>query len=234
MSRPNLEECRFALSEAEQGRSNLFDRIVECCERDLARRTLLGRPRENTVTRFLIRAFLAAANYEVDRFRILIAAGAHTVVDGGQVLARCAREEFLAGVTGLLAAGVDANARGDDGRGALHHLLGHPPKSEARVCEILDYLVASKADVCGRKGEETPLHCAACCAGPVVIERLLAAGAQANVPNLFGQTPIFRAMWNPNKQAVMALLLRSGADTGVRDQLNMTYVDHEALFPRGP
>ena len=83
----------------------------------------------------------------------------------------------------------------------------------------------------------TLLHYAAFDANPAVIDALLAAGADVNVPAQLGLTPLYlAAMWNENL-AVIEALLAAGADVNVPAQLGLTplmqaleYNDNSAVF----
>ena len=59
----------------------------------------------------------------------------------------------------------------------------------------------------------TPLHHAAAFATPATVKRLLAAGANANVKNRYGATPLHRAIGD---EAKVRLLLDAGADKNAR------------------
>ena len=64
---------------------------------------------------------------------------------------------------------------------------------------------------------ETPLHRAGHNKNPTVVEMLLAAGAEIEARDEYGETPLHRAaQWSGNP-AVVELLLSAGADPNARD-----------------
>jgi ankyrin repeat protein len=126
-------------------------------------------------------------------------------------LIEASRNDDVAAVKSLLAAGVDVNAPSGDGATALHWAAQNDDLA------LADLLLAkgAKADSATDLGV-TPLWIAARNSSPTMIERLLAAGADPNRAPSSGHTPLMTVARLGDARAV-GLLLAKGADPNARE-----------------
>jgi TonB family protein len=121
---------------------------------------------------------------------------------------------------------TDVRAQVDSGT-ALHRVFGASAPPEA-IAAAVALLVDAKADVRARNSVgTTPLIIASWRSTPETIDRLVAAGANVNEPNLPTAgltTPLHAAALNGKVENVSALL-RHGADVSARDANKMTPLD---------
>lgn len=125
----------------------------------------------------------------------------------------------------LLRRGADVKRLGDFG-GALSHAVGVDGK-----LEIVKRLLAAGADVNERsliENNETPIFCACRVGRPDLAKILLEVGADVNIENDWGDTPLWEVCANneaalPAKMQkaypqVVRLLIEYGADVSLRDE----------------
>jgi uncharacterized protein len=164
----------------------------------------------------------AVAANQLDSVNWLIA---HDALDsrgeGGKALRTASLHSHPPIVNALLKAGVDANARGEEGESAIF---------TATAQEILDALLAAGADVnakdhAGRtpiyqtlsvRIEPKPMNEAATSRTKGKLTWLLAHGADVNVLDKEGMTPMMTALAWHNSEAVTALKA-----AGARDQMDL-------------
>ena len=107
----------------------------------------------------------------------------------------------IEGVKKAIAAGVDVNAKDEDGGTPLLYatLSGHK--------EVAELLIAKGADV-NAKNEDghTPLHYAAVMGHKEIAELLIAKGADVNAKGVNGVTPLFGAAWGGRKEIAELLI----------------------------
>lgn len=120
----------------------------------------------------------------------------------------------------LLAAGAPVNDYGDQGDNALIRAV-----SEGRR-DIVKVLLAAKADVNAR-GLKTylgasPIFLASSVGAIEVMEMLLRSGADINLANVQGVTPLMDAAYG--SLSMVKLLLKHGANPGLRDENGNTAI----------
>jgi ankyrin repeat protein len=113
-------------------------------------------------------------------------------------------------VRSLLSQGADPNAPNADGWRPLHVVIGH--LDVGRAVELVRVLLEHGAEVEAWDVDrnETPLLSASVPGGAAVARVLLEAGANANVRNRVGDSPLRQAVWARDRDLV-ELLLRHGA-----------------------
>lgn len=137
----------------------------------------------------------------------------------------------------LLDAGVDVNARDEEGKTALF-IFGEEPPETLRVLleagadvnardnmqrtplhsalgsgeeKMFEALVAAGADLNAQDEDgDTPLHNAFCCSSPITRSRLIELGADLNIKNKAGHTPLDIALSNTEVPTVRQML-KAGA-----------------------
>jgi hypothetical protein len=115
-----------------------------------------------------------------------------------------------------------ARTRDSDGNTPLHHVSGRIGNLDA-----VNRLIASKANVNVRNRlGQIPLHLAASCPRPAIVERLLEAKSDINARDRNGKTPLHYATIF-HQDAVAALLRKRGARTTIKDRFGRTAADIE-------
>ncbi|KAB2966814.1 MAG: hypothetical protein F9K18_05100 [Thermoanaerobaculia bacterium] len=139
---------------------------------------------------------LAAAGADLDAGTVLGPPLLMALADGDEALIRA-----------VLDAGANANVRSEFGTPALIGAIeGGAP------IEVVELLLARKADVAARDGiEATALHAAVRARDLAIVRRLLAAGADVNAAQSNGETPLQTARYNGAPEEIVAALLAAGA-----------------------
>jgi ankyrin repeat protein len=124
----------------------------------------------------------------------------------------------------LLATGNDINSKGQDDRTLLMHAI----LAEDTDVEMIRFLIEHGADVNTRdQGQEwTPLAFAARDQNVEAVRELLRAGALPESRDVFGNTPLFRAVMNrlPSHELVK-MLLNAGADPRRKNNYDVSPLD---------
>lgn len=124
----------------------------------------------------------------------------------------------------LFAAGEDINATDEDGRTYLMHAV----LAENAAPEMIHFLIESGADPNRQdRGQRwSALHFAARDQRSDLVAALIAAGAQVDCLDIFGNTPLWRAVMNqdPNKEVILALLA-AGADPLLKNKHGVSPLD---------
>lgn len=98
-------------------------------------------------------------------------------------------------------------------------------KLEPYFAKIVDILVESGADINKKSNGVTPLHFASNIpqgGSTKLLEHLLKKGANPNIQDFQGSTPLFVANFANNKE-VIDILIRAGADTTIRNNEGLLY-----------
>lgn len=128
----------------------------------------------------------------------------------GEIARAVYRRDFTV-LEGLTAA--EANLRDEDGRTPLMHAVLADDADPAVVALLLDRGTDVNAADAGQRW--TALHFAARDGNEQLVRLLLAAGADVDAVDVFGNTPLWRAVWNTGiGPAPMTVLLHHGADPG--------------------
>lgn len=130
--------------------------------------------------------------------------------DGQTPLMLAAQHSNVPAVQILLQHGARASSPNDAGLTALHFAV-HAP-------EVMQLLLAQKSLIDPRAAGRTPLSYAAEKGTPEVVKMLLDAGAQVNLCDESGKTPLFYAQ----NIEIMQRLLSAGADLAVKDNQGNT------------
>ena len=121
----------------------------------------------------------------------------------------CVYRQDVGGMRKLLASGESPDAQDSDGRTALMHaVLATPPSTQ-----VIATLIKAGANVNVKDHGQgwAALAFAARDCSAEVCDMLLAAGAEIDASDSFGNTALWRAVMATNEETV-ALLLASGAD----------------------
>jgi ankyrin repeat protein len=157
-------------------------------------------------------AALRASNADAEA-TLRQAPGALEAAQPSLVLLIASRSGDAALVAQALARGADPNATDDSGVTPLMAAVAASrigPAALAGAAQIVDQLLAGGADVHARNdGDETALHFAR--RNAEIARRLLQAGADANVADENGRTPLFNAL-EARAIDVARVLLAGGAD----------------------
>lgn len=157
--------------------------------------------------------------------KILVEAGADiNKIDDGTNCALMAAWTFPV-VKVLLEAGADVKAVNSYGSTTLHLA------ATASTVDIIDIIVAlldAGADINARnKNDQTPLHYASQASNPEVITLLVDRGANVNMQDSKGNTPLINAVRGENaKPEVVSFLLDKGADVNIKDESGKRAVDY--------
>ncbi|NEM97381.1 ankyrin repeat domain-containing protein [Pontibacter burrus] len=142
---------------------------------------------------------------------------------------------LMAGI--LLRNGANVNAQDSDGRTALHHTVAGARINNSQLFEqeqvqLLDTLIKYKADLNIKDKEGNTALTAALHStsgqhlGIMELEKLLASGANPNIQNNEGKTPLILACeLNSNFEIILALI-QAGADPKLRDQSGKAAIDY--------
>ncbi len=98
---------------------------------------------------------------------------------------------------------------------------------------VIQALVKGGADVDERDSDGmTALHWAVLAHHPEVVKALLAAGANANAVDHFGYTPLlYAATVDFGDAETVTMLLKAGADPGIKDKKGETALAHASQYP---
>jgi uncharacterized protein len=123
--------------------------------------------------------------------------------------------------TRLLKAGFDPNVKDADGRTALMHAVIDGKD------EIVDLLITHGSDVNTQDDRGfSALHFAAQNYRVKTAEALLRAGAAVDVRDGFGNTPLWRAVFNSQGRGeIIKLLLEHGADRQAKNKSGKSPID---------
>ncbi len=100
-------------------------------------------------------------------------------------------------------------------------------KNEPYYTQIADILLQHGADINKKSNGIAPLHFAANVPhgeNPIFLKYLLAKGADVNIRDFQGSTPLFVANFADNKE-VIDLLIQNGADVNIRNNKGVLYKD---------
>lgn len=124
----------------------------------------------------------------------------------------------------LLAAGADINGTDEDGRTPLVHAVLDSDPNPSFIRHLLEEGAAP--DIADANQHWTALHFAAQAQVPDVIRLLVEARAKVDAQDVFGNTPLWRAVMTPHpKTAVIDVLLRGGADPATRNSHGVSPLD---------
>lgn len=111
----------------------------------------------------------------------------------------------------LLAAGADVNGRDEDGRTALMHAVLDSDPNRSFIRYLLEQGAAP--DIADANQRWTALHFAAQAQDADVVAMLIEAGSRVDSQDVFGNTPLWRAVMAPHPNpAIIELLVSAGAD----------------------
>lgn len=99
------------------------------------------------------------------------------------------------------------------------------PKVEKTILPMMELLIRNGADINGSSAIGTPLHLAASGKSLVILYYLLDKGAEPNVRDASGATPLFSAARALNRKGV-DMLLKFGANPKLRDKDGKLYSDY--------
>lgn len=124
--------------------------------------------------------------------------------------------------------GADVNGE-YDGKSLLHFAIDN---CENNYSEIIEFLINSGANInsCESYLKETPLHrlCARAKPRIEIVKSLLDRGANVNIENVSGKTPIFYCNFNFSLE-LLDLLVKHGADINHKDKYKNTILHDDFL-----
>jgi ankyrin repeat protein len=124
----------------------------------------------------------------------------------------------------LLAAGADIDGADKDGRTPLMHAVLDSNPDPSFIRHLLES--GATPEITDTNQRWTALHFAAQAQVPDVVFLLVAAGAQVDAQDAFGNTPLWRAVMTPYPNtAVIDILLRGGADPMMRNGHGVSPLD---------
>jgi uncharacterized protein len=134
----------------------------------------------------------AARTGQLGSVKLLLAAGLGVNAERGEALRQAARQDHLEVLAELLARGADPTLEDRQGRNALHHAV-----SAGRL-DVTRRLLAERPDVDAvRDGKPLLLH-AVLSGRPALVALLLEAGADPNILDTDGRSPLDHARRLPN------------------------------------
>ena len=143
----------------------------------------------------------------------------------GTAIHSCAHFGHVKMAEFLIEKGSNVSAVVEDGRGALHSLVGGERPEEAMVT----LLVKAGADVEARWNMDTPLHAAACTRNVRIVQRLLDLGANPDAVAEGGARPLHFAA-SASNAATVRCLLEAGQNVQVTDRNGRTPLHKAALY----
>lgn len=203
-----------------QGRNVLQELVFNGIPADSALVARLGRSGATGTLRRKDRVVLAARRADLPALEQLLSEHPEMVdtaddVDGEPLIQHAVSQNQTAVAEILLRHHAKVASRDSNGRSLLH-------LADSR--EIVELLLRYQADLNARLPDgSTPLHRAAMTRG-ASLEALLANGANPNLPDDLGQTPLHRAAKFSSVSSVEALLAK-GADVDLRDKNNQSPLD---------
>lgn len=164
---------------------------------------------------------IAAESGDLNRVRILSDKGADVNARWGAghtALMLAAAAGHLDVVTTLLKAGADPNARAYSFHfGEAPTLMFAMDRCNKDWMKIMDAMIAAGAEVNPKEFSRSPLMYAIERYDVVLVQALLARGANANLKNALGTTPLMTAIMSTGRTVeVVKLLLAAGADPNAR------------------
>ncbi len=124
--------------------------------------------------------------------------------------------------------GADVNGK-YDGKSLLHFAIDN---CEHNYVEVIEFLINSGADInsCQSYLHETPLHrlCARITPKIDVVKLLLSKGAETNIENIAGKTPVFHCSFSYSVE-LLNILVQYGADVKHTDKYKNTILHDDYL-----
>ena len=124
----------------------------------------------------------------------------------------------------LLRAGAGINGPDEDGRTPLMHAVLDSAADASFIRHLLEQ--GASPNLADTAQRWTALHFAAQAQDPEVLVMLIDAGARVDAQDVFGNTPLWRAVMSPlPNMDVIKLLLRAGADPARRNNHGVSPID---------